>query len=105
MLVRPAVGGQTGVVHPLTLLIIVIAACVLSGLVFRRWWTVGVPAVLIPLYYVGLRYEWYGWGVGDAWQLVAALVTLATMALTAAVVAICRVIGRLLPQPRAQTPG
>jgi hypothetical protein len=89
----------------LTLLIIVIAACVLSAPVLRRWWVVGVPLVLIPLYYVGLRYEWYGWGVGDAWQLVGAFVTLATLALTATAIVVSRAIGRLLRHPRAQTPG
>jgi hypothetical protein len=38
-----------------------------------------VPAVVIPVFYIGLRYDWWGWGVGDGWQYVAAAITILTI--------------------------
>lgn len=62
----------------------------------RRWDALAIPVVLIPLYYVGLRLEWWGSGVGDGWQFAGALITLATTVATAITVATTRAVQRWL---------
>jgi hypothetical protein len=78
--------------------LLLVAAFALSGLagaVIRRWPAVLVPLVLVPLLYIGLWAGWWGSGAGDAWQLVGALVTLAAIGVTGAVVAATRIVARL----------
>lgn len=57
---------------------------------WARWSTLALPAVVVPLFYLGLRYGWWGDGVGDGWQLVALAVTLAGVAVAAATVFLTR---------------
>jgi hypothetical protein len=72
------------------LLVAVIIVSVVGGLLLRRWEAIAVPAVLVPLYYVGLKSDWWGNGVGDGWQFAAGAVTLAAMLATAIAVAVSR---------------
>jgi hypothetical protein len=51
-----------------------------------RWTTLIAPIVLVPISYIALRYEWWGHGVGDGWQLLAVFVTLATGACCSVVI-------------------
>jgi hypothetical protein len=71
-------------------LVAAIIVSVVSGLILRRWGAIGVPAVLVPLYYVGLKSDWWGDGVGDGWQLAAGAVTVGAMLGTAIAVAVSR---------------
>ncbi|MBB5789041.1 hypothetical protein [Jiangella mangrovi] len=67
-----------------------------AALVARRWWALIVPLVAVPLYYAGLRYGWWGGGVGDGgWVQLALLLTLAAVAGCAAVIALLRPPGGL----------
>jgi hypothetical protein len=67
-----------------------------AALVVRRWWALILPRVAVPLYYAGLRYGWWGDGVGDGgWVQLAGLLTLAAMAGCAAVIALVRTAGGL----------
>ncbi|MGH3040667.1 MAG: hypothetical protein ACRDNG_02820 [Gaiellaceae bacterium] len=38
------------------------------GFAVNRWWTLVLPLATWPIYYHGLRTEWWGSGVGDGWQ-------------------------------------
>ena len=66
----------------------------LAALVVRRWWALIVPLVAVPLYYAGLRYGWWGDGVGDGWPRVAVLVTAIAVAGTAVVIGLLRLVAR-----------
>ncbi|PZF84569.1 hypothetical protein [Jiangella anatolica] len=71
------------------------ALSVLAALVVRRWWALVVPAVAVPLYYAGLRYGWWGDGVGDgAWLLLAAFLTAVAVAGCAVVIGVFRLLAR-----------
>lgn len=59
-----------------------------SGFMTGRWVALIVPLVLVPLFYAGLRYGWWGYGVSDGWQFVGAIVTAIAMAATAAMIAV-----------------
>ena len=44
----------------------------LAGLATRRWTALALPVVGWPLLYLGLDQGWWGNGLGDGWQYVAA---------------------------------
>jgi hypothetical protein len=48
-----------------------VSPCVIGalGLAFGRWWTLAIPIVVWPIYFLGLVLEWWGYGVGDGWQV------------------------------------
>lgn len=75
-------------------LVAVIIVSVASGLLLRRWEAVLVPLLLVPLYYLGLKSDWWGDGTGDGWQFAAAIATLGTTFLTAIALAISRLSRR-----------
>lgn len=62
------------------------------GVILHRWSALAVPVVLIPLFYAGLRFGWWGNGVGDGWWFAGALITLATTMATAITVATARAV-------------
>ena len=70
------------------------ALSLLAAVVVRRWWALIVPLVAVPLYYAGLRYGWWGGGVGDGWQLLAAFLTAIAVAGCAVVIGIFRLLAR-----------
>ena len=39
------------------------------GFVIGRWWAIVVPIGGLSLFYVGLNVGWWGYGVGEAWQV------------------------------------
>jgi hypothetical protein len=43
------------------------------GVAIGRWWAVIIPVVGLALFYVGLNAGWWGYGVGDAWQIAMAV--------------------------------
>jgi hypothetical protein len=53
------------------------------GAAFRRWAALALPVVGWPLFYVGLNEEWWGYGTGDGWPIVAAALTVVGTAATA----------------------
>ena len=61
-------------------LLAAVIGSIVSGLLIGRWVALVVPAVLLPLFYLGPRYGWWGDGVGDGWQYVGAVITVVTMA-------------------------
>ena len=66
------------------------------GVALHRWSALAVPVVLIPVFYLGLRFEWWGSGVGDGWELVGTLITLAATVATAIAIAATRTVQRWL---------
>jgi hypothetical protein len=49
---------------------ILITALVVSavvGFAVNRFWTILVPAVAWPAFFVGLDREWWGYGLGEGW--------------------------------------
>jgi hypothetical protein len=67
-------------------LLTLVIGSIASGLLIGRWVALVIPAVVIPLFYIGLRYGWWGYGVGDGWQYIAVAVTIVVMAATGTVV-------------------
>ena len=53
-----------------------------------------IPAVVIPLFYIGLRYGWWGYGVGDGWSLLAIVFTIVVIAATGGAVVLSRAVRR-----------
>ena len=47
----------------------------LMGLVVRRWTAILLPLIGWPLFYVGLNEGWWGYGTGDGWRYVAAVLS------------------------------
>ena len=43
------------------------------GFAIVRWWAVCVPVVGLALFYAGLNAGWWGYGVGDGWQIAMAV--------------------------------
>jgi hypothetical protein len=57
------------------------------GAAARRWPALLVPLVAWPMYFLGLEREWWGYGVGDGWQLGASVLTAFGVATTAIAIA------------------
>jgi hypothetical protein len=47
----------------------------LVGAVIGHWWTIGLPLVAWPIWFLGLARDWWGYGLGDGWQYGAVLLT------------------------------
>jgi hypothetical protein len=62
----------------------------LAGFVIRRWTALLLPLFGWPLFYLGLQQGWWGNGLGDMWQYVAAGVLLVGVVSTAIVVGLAR---------------
>jgi hypothetical protein len=77
-------------------LLAAVIVSIMSGLLIGRWIALIVPAVLIPLFYTGLRLGWWGYGVGDGWQYVGAVITIVTVAATGGAVVLSRTARRAL---------
>jgi hypothetical protein len=60
----------------------------LSGVVIGRWWTLILPIVVWPVYFLGLARDWWGHGMGDGWQYGAVMIVAASVTLTALGVAL-----------------
>jgi hypothetical protein len=73
------------------------ALSLLAALVVRRWWALIVPLATVPLYYAGLRYGWWGDGVGDGWPWVVGLITALAAAGTALAIGASRLVARRQP--------
>jgi hypothetical protein len=72
----------------------------LSGALIGRWWALLIPLVAWPTYFLGVAYEWWGYGLGDGWQFGFLLV----MAISLAAVAIGVGIRRM-PRGHARPSG
>jgi hypothetical protein len=60
----------------------------------HQWWVMAVPLAVIPLFYAGLVKGWWGAGVGDGWQFVAAAATLLALLAATLGVAAGRLVNR-----------
>lgn len=69
-------------------LVALIAAMSVTGFVAGRWWAVLMPFAVVPAFYFGLAQEWWGYGLGDAWQYAMFSVLVIAVAATAAGIAI-----------------
>jgi hypothetical protein len=74
--------------------IAMLVAFPLAGLAIRRRIALILPLVGWPLFYVGLTHDWWGHGTGDAWQFVAAMLTLIGLGSTALAVSFGRAFVR-----------
>jgi uncharacterized membrane protein len=72
------------------LFIALLIAFPLAGVVLRRWTAVALPAIGWPLFYLGLDQDWWGNGLGDGWQDVAAWALVAGLVSTALAVGLAR---------------
>jgi hypothetical protein len=77
-------------------LLATVIVSIMGGLLIGRWVALIVPAVLIPLFYTGLRLGWWGYGVGDGWQYAGAFITIVTVAATGGAVVLSRSVRRAL---------
>lgn len=73
-------------------LLTLIIGSIAGGLIIGRWVALLIPALAIPLFYIGLRYGWWGYGVGDGWQYVALAVTIVAMAASGGAVLLSRAL-------------
>ena len=80
------------------LFIALLVAFPLAGVVMRRWTAVGLPAIGWPLFYLGPNQGWWGNGLGDGWQDVAAWALLVGLVSAALVVGLAR---RMKPRRHA----
>lgn len=71
----------------------------LVGFLIGRWWAVAVPIGGLTLFYVGLGVGWWGYGLGEAWQV--AMLVLMLVGVLGAVVGIA---ARTLMRPPAARP-
>lgn len=76
----------------MTALVVLIVGCALLGLVTRRWWAVAVAVSVIPVYYLGLDYGWWGSGLGEFWEYPMIVMT----AFCAVVTSVAVTVGRAL---------
>lgn len=58
------------------------------GFVVGRWMALVPAAVVMPIYWIGLRAGWWGYGVGDGWQYLSVLTTVLASCGAAAGVAV-----------------
>jgi len=56
----------------------------------RSWLALLLPAIGWPLFFAGLRMEWWGNGTGDGWQYLDVLTMGVGVVATALAVAACR---------------
>ena len=52
---------------------------VVVSIAIHRWWVLALPLVGVSAFYLGLRNEWWGAGVGDGWQYGAAAILLISL--------------------------
>lgn len=71
----------------MTALILLIVGCALLGFLTTRWWAVAAALSVIPVYYLGLDYGWWGAGTGDSWEYAMIFMTALGAAVTVAAVA------------------
>jgi hypothetical protein len=71
--------------------ILAIAFFVAVGIMVGRIWALLFPPALWSLFYLGLRQEWWGAGVGDGWEYVMAFIIVVSMAATTVGLVIRRV--------------
>lgn len=63
------------------IVLVAVAGLGVAGFVVGRWWVLGLPAIVVPILYIGANYGWWGGGLGDGWQF--ALVFVLVLAITA----------------------
>jgi hypothetical protein len=52
----------------------------LAAAVIGRRWTLALPLIVWPIWFLGLAQDWWGYGMGDGWQYGAALIILVSLA-------------------------
>jgi hypothetical protein len=89
---RGVEGGATLLpVDASVLVALLLGALLVFAALIHEWWVIALPLTLIPLFYAGLASGWWGAGVGDGWQFVAAAAT--ALALLAATLGVA--VGRV----------
>jgi hypothetical protein len=74
--------------------LVVVAALLVAGFAFGHLRLLALPIIGWPLYFLGLKLELWGSGVGDFWALAMVLVTAASVIAVAAGVGLRRVTRR-----------
>jgi hypothetical protein len=75
---------------PEAAIVVLLFAFPLVGLLTRRWAALLLPAIGWPLFYAGLDRHWWGYGLGDGWELAAIVLTAAGVLTTAGAIALVR---------------
>ena len=74
--------------------IAVLVGCALVGVLVGRWWVLIVPLTVIPVLYVGTLQGWWGYGLGDGWEVAVIFVLTFALGITAAAVTLRRLVWR-----------
>jgi hypothetical protein len=75
----------------------------LAGGLIGRWWTLAIPVVVWPIWFLGLAREWWGYGMGDGWQYGAAFLILVSLG-SVAIALTVRALAREVVRPRSPRP-
>jgi hypothetical protein len=67
-----------------TIVLVTVGGLGVAGFVLGRWWVLGLPAIVVPILYVGANYGWWGSGLGDGWQFALAFVLVLAITATGA---------------------
>jgi hypothetical protein len=86
------------------IVVLATAGLFLSALVVGRRWLLLVPAIGVPLVFLGLILGWWGYGVGDGWQVLIIVWVLVGMLAVAAGLLLRRVIVSANRSRRSPTP-
>jgi hypothetical protein len=71
--------------------VVAVIALAAAGFAIRRGWALVLPAVVVPVLYLGAQQGWWGHGLGDGWYFAMMLVFAVAVAVTAAAI----LLGRL----------
>ena len=87
-------GGYASAVDASVVVPLLLGVLFVFAALIHQWWVIALPLALIPLFYAGLAEGWWGAGVGDGWQFVAAAATVFAVVATTLGVAAGRLVNR-----------
>ena len=71
-----------------------LVGCALVGVLVGRWWVLIVPLSVVPVLYVGTLQGWWGYGLGDGWEVCVIFALTFALAITAAAITLSRLVWR-----------
>jgi hypothetical protein len=71
-----------------------LVGCALVGVLVGRWSVLILPIAVVPVLYIGIDQGWWGYGLGDAWQVAMMFYLAFALVITAAAVLLRRLVWR-----------